>query len=116
MLLVYVIEMFCDRVAASKTYQGKNYTDRHPLEYFERGRARRTGRIHPKTSDLLEELLTRLAEQGEDKTFAHIRTLVDAVVSEQLEMYLEEHPSAARAILEKAITANRAKVMRMDWR
>ena len=76
MPLRYVIEMFCDRVAASKTYQGKNYTDRHPLEYFERGRARRVGRIHPKTSDLLEELLTMLAEQGEDKTFAYIRALV----------------------------------------
>ena len=72
----YVAEMFCDRVAASKTYQGKGYNDRQPLEYFERGRARRTPLIHPKTSDLIEELLTMLAEQGEDVTFAYIRELI----------------------------------------
>ena len=31
----YVVEMFMDRVAASKTYQGENYTDSHPLAYYE---------------------------------------------------------------------------------
>ena len=72
----YVAEMFCDRVAASKTYQGKAYTDRHPLEYFERGKARRTALIHPKTSDLIERMLTILAEEGEEKAFAYIKRLV----------------------------------------
>ena len=76
MPLRYVVEMFCDRVAASKIYQGANYTDRHPLEYFERGKQRRTALIHPATSDLIESLLTMLAEQGEDKAFAHIRQLM----------------------------------------
>ncbi len=76
MPLRYVVEMFCDRVAASKIYQGANYTDQHPLQYFENGKRRRVDRIHPATSDLIEELLTMLAEQGEDKTFAYIRKLV----------------------------------------
>ena len=67
----YVAEMFCDRVAASKIYQGAAYTDRSALEYFLRGKLRR--RIHPETSDLLEGWLTMLAEQGEEATFAHIR-------------------------------------------
>ena len=67
----YVIEMFCDRVAASKIYQGKNYIDTHPLDYFERGKQRRA--IHPKTSELLESLLVMLAEKGEKETFKHIR-------------------------------------------
>ena len=40
---------------------------------------------------------------------AYIRTLVDAVVTEQLSTYLEEHPQTARAILDKALTANRAR-------
>ncbi len=40
---------------------------------------------------------------------AYIRTLVDAVVSEQLAEYFEEHPAAAKAILEKAMMANRAR-------
>ena len=74
MPLRYVVEMFCDRVAASKIYMGENYTDKAPLEYFERAKARRI--IHPKTSELLEKLLTMLAEKGEDRTFAYIRRLM----------------------------------------
>ena len=67
----FVLEMFCDRVAASKIYQGKNYTDNHPIEYFMRGKARRS--IHPETSDLLEGWLVMLAEKGENETFKHIK-------------------------------------------
>lgn len=71
MPIEYVIEMFCDRIAASKVYMGKNYNDNSPLEYFERAKGRRI--IHPETSDLLEKLLIMLAENGEDYTFAYIR-------------------------------------------
>ena len=74
MPLIFVIEMFCDRVAASKIYQGKNYTDRHPLEYFLNAKARRI--IHPETSELLEKLLTMLAEQGESATFSYIKSYI----------------------------------------
>lgn len=69
----YVKEMFCDRVAASKIYQGENYTDRHPLDYYLRGDAR--SRMHPDTADLLESWLTMLAEKGEEETFAHLRKI-----------------------------------------
>lgn len=74
MPLRFVIEMFCDRVAASKIYQGKNYSDAHPLAYFLRGKDRRS--IHPETSDFLEDLLRRLEKDGEKKTFRYIRTFV----------------------------------------
>ena len=40
---------------------------------------------------------------------AHIRTLVDSIVNDQLAVYLEEHPVVARTILDKAMTANRAR-------
>ncbi len=73
MPLVFVKEMFCDRLAASKVYQGKNYTDSHPLEYFARGKDRRV--IHPKTSDLLESWLMMLKEKGEKETFRYIKKL-----------------------------------------
>ena len=73
MPLRYVVEMFCDRVAASKIYQGAAYTPQHPLEYFLRGKPRRV--VHPETSDLLESWLRMLAQQGEDAVFAHIRAL-----------------------------------------
>ena len=56
--------MFCDRVAAGKIYNGN---DQSPIEYFNGGKARRV--IHPETSDMLEQLLTMLAEKGEKETF-----------------------------------------------
>lgn len=71
----YVKEMFCDRVAASKIYQGKNYTDTHPLDYFRRGNARK--KMHPETADLLESWLETLANEGERATFARIRATKD---------------------------------------
>ena len=73
MPLKYVKEMFCDRVAASKTYQGKNYTDSHPLEYYSRAKTRII--MHPKTAELLEKLLVMLKEKGEKETFKYIRNL-----------------------------------------
>ncbi len=74
MPLRYVAEMFCDRVAASKIYNGDKYTDQFPLEYFMRAKGRRV--IHPVTSDLLESLLVELAEKGEAYTFAHLRQML----------------------------------------
>lgn len=67
----YVAEMFCDRVAASKTYRGKAYRDSDPLDYYLASRDHYL--IHPNTRALLERLLGMLAEEGEDRTFAYIR-------------------------------------------
>lgn len=70
----YIKEMFCDRVAASKIYQGDKYTDDSSLKYFEMGRNRRATLIHEQTSKKLEYLLIMLAEKGEKETFKYIRT------------------------------------------
>ena len=67
----YVVEMFCDRIAASRNYNKDAYTDRMPLEYFQKGKAKAL--LHPESAALLEKLLTMLAEQGEDKTFDYIK-------------------------------------------
>ena len=40
---------------------------------------------------------------------AYIRTLVDQVVNDQLTTYFEEHPAVAKAMLDKAMMANRAR-------
>lgn len=40
---------------------------------------------------------------------SEIRTLVDNIVSEKLATYLEENPAVGKVILEKALTANRAR-------
>lgn len=72
----YIVEMFCDRVAASKIYQKEKYTDRSALEYFRQGRSKTM--LHPYTAGKLELLLTMLAEKGEDATFAYIRRYMRA--------------------------------------
>ena len=67
----YVVEMFCDRVAASKVYRGEKYRQTDPLEYYQHSRGHYL--IHPETDALLEKLLRMLAEKGEEETFAYIR-------------------------------------------
>lgn len=74
MPLNYLVEMFCDRVAASKIYLGEKYTDRAAYDYFIRGNART--KMNRQTADLLEKLLVMLAEKGEAATFAYIRRLM----------------------------------------
>ena len=71
MPLRYVIEMFCDRVAAGKIYNGDNYTNGDPLAYYLKGKTHRF--IHPETAAFLERLLRMLKAKGEDWTFAWIR-------------------------------------------
>lgn len=71
---VYLIEMFCDRVAASKNYQGKNYTQNHPLDYFNNSPTTRY--IHPETAYELEFLLKMLIERGEKETFSFIKNRI----------------------------------------
>ena len=56
--------------------------------------------------------LTEAQFEGQTKAKlgnAYIRTLVDNIMSDQLAAYLEEHPVVARTILDKAMTANRAR-------
>ena len=56
--------------------------------------------------------LTEAQFEGQTKAKlgnSEIRTLVNSVVSEKLEIYLEENPQVGKAILEKALTASRAR-------
>ena len=65
----YLAEMVMDRIAASKIYQGKNYTDAAPYTYFSRNKEYIV--MHPET-----KILLMLKEKGERKTFAYIRKLL----------------------------------------
>ena len=70
----YFGEMICDRVAASRIYLGKNYTNRSALEYFER----RTdvGYMHPETAEKLRYFLALIAEKGERAAFAELKSYI----------------------------------------
>ncbi len=67
----YVVEMFIDRVAASKTYRKDEFKWDDPLKYYEKGKGFHL--MHPEVSNLLEELLIMLAKRGEDYTMNYIK-------------------------------------------
>ena len=74
----FLVEMFCDRLAASKIYKGEQYTDQAPLEYFQNSTARKNGCLHPETERQLMQLLEILAKEGEPAAFATARALLKA--------------------------------------
>ena len=67
----YVVEMFCDRIAACKLYHKDAYTDADPYNYYLKGKDQMM--IHPETSALLGEMLLRLKNEGEEAAFAYVR-------------------------------------------
>ena len=71
MPMKYIAEMFCDRIAASRTYLKDAYTDAAPYEYFVRSKDGIL--IHPETSAEIEEMLRVLKEDGEDAAIAYVR-------------------------------------------
>ncbi len=72
----YIVEMFCDRVAASKIYHKDNYSDDTALQYYLHGKSKVM--LHPYVKKKLEMLLYMLAEKGEDYTFAYCRRYMKA--------------------------------------
>ena len=70
----YNVEMFEDRLAASKVYLGEKYTDASALDYYNKGDIRPL--LHPKTRQLLEKLLVMNAKYGEETTNRYIRLRV----------------------------------------
>ena len=74
MPLNYVVEMVMDRIAASKVYKGKAYTDEAPWEYY--CRTRQYIVIHKETRALLEKLLLMIRDQGEEAAFSYMKQLL----------------------------------------
>ena len=68
----YVAEMFCDRLAASKVYRGKDFRQGDPSDFFLYGKQTRL-LMHPATSALLEKILLVLRDEGEDAAFDYVR-------------------------------------------
>ena len=73
MPLKYVKEMFCDRLAATKTYLKEHYTDFAPLEYYLARDEQRL--LHEKTASILGNALIILAQSGEKAAFDYLKKL-----------------------------------------
>ncbi len=67
----YVVEMFIDRMSASMNYQKEKYTDKSPLEYYEKRAEYYL--LHEDTRKQLEFLLNKLAKDGEKETLKFIK-------------------------------------------
>lgn len=67
----YVAEMLMDRIAASKTYKKKDYTDHDPLAYFQKGRGKLL--MHPQTAKELGMMLRILDKRGEKECFRFVK-------------------------------------------
>lgn len=70
----YLVEMFCDRIAASKVYNGNQYKNSDPYDYYKMREDRMI--IHDNTKKELEKMLKYLAMCGEDKSFEYARGLL----------------------------------------
>ena len=67
----YLAEMIIDRIAASKVYKGRDYTDACPLEYYYLGTHRAP--IEESTKEKLLFYLELLAREGEEETFRRMK-------------------------------------------
>ena len=68
----YWTDMFCDRLAASRVYRGKDFQLADPYLFFQRSMQKRL-LIAPETAALLETMLLKLRDEGEDAAFSYIR-------------------------------------------
>jgi hypothetical protein len=70
----YIIEMFCDRVAASKIYKKGQYTNNDPYNYFINSSDHLL--MCEDTKNQLVNLLSMLKDRGEGYTFAYIKNMI----------------------------------------
>ncbi len=67
----FIAEMFCDRVAACKTYQKEKYTKESPARFYYRAMGKFL--MHRKVRRELSFLLTMLADKDEEETLNYIK-------------------------------------------
>lgn len=59
----YAVECICDKLAATKTYAGKNYSPEMPLSHWEKYGCKVNG--NPKTMKFIEEVFKDVKNHGE---------------------------------------------------
>lgn len=74
MPIEYLVEMICDRTAASKTYLKDKYYPGAVWDYYDSHRDE--NQFHPTTRKELEIILLMLKDEGEEATFEYLRALV----------------------------------------
>lgn len=69
----YLKESLCDRIAASRIYQKKEYTDSSPLEYYEKRNEEKE--LHKDTAKVLKQWLLWVKEMGEKEALRKVKKI-----------------------------------------
>lgn len=71
MPIKYVVEMFCDRVAATMVYRGNDFDFTAPLDYYNKTRFYYV--INENTDRIIKDMLEHLANSNLDETIKYIK-------------------------------------------
>lgn len=73
----YMLEMICDNLSASKTYQGKKWTKEYQLSYW--NKVKEKAALNDKLKDFLTEVYEEVAKDGINKviTRKHLKELYE---------------------------------------
>lgn len=64
----YIVECICDKLAATKAYNGKNFNQKQALEYWEKVDKNNPIKVHPGIVEFIDTVLTEVADNGIDET------------------------------------------------
>ena len=67
----YVVEMFCDRVAATMVYRGENFDVSAPLDYYNKTHGYYV--IHQETDAMIKDMLVHLSKSNLEETIDYIK-------------------------------------------
>lgn len=67
----YVVEMFCDRVAATMVYRGDAFDLGAPLDYYKKTRGYYV--IHEETDEMIKDMLVHLSNSTLEETISYIK-------------------------------------------
>jgi len=60
----YIVECVCDKIAACKVYNGKNYSDNQPLDYWNTVDKNSPVQVHPGIVEFVDVVLKKIAKSG----------------------------------------------------
>lgn len=60
----YIVEAICDKIAAGMTYEGKEWDQKEPLEYWLNHESNLDIAFHPATKEFVTVVLTQLSTDG----------------------------------------------------
>ena len=67
----YVVEMFCDRVAATMVYRGNDFDVSAPLDYYNKTHGYYV--IHEETDAMIKDMLVHLSKSNLEETIDYIK-------------------------------------------